>query len=217
MVTTATQCWARAATVDPACAPTGLAAYASLPTAVTFWLTPTSWCVCVAPATKVRSLSRMFCLQRFKCKASSSLHLAHTSHKQHSVISLLTSRGNVNVCLCYKFKLVYSLCCRSLCITSVQVPDVMSALQVTSGTLRCLEGVACPASVTTTLTCMTPAPVMPRQASVSNVCITPMGTAASTANWVTMATQPRRAAGVSVAAFPGFITLTFVSGGATTR
>lgn len=146
---------------------------------------------------------------------SSCLHLTHTSQpKQHfsaSVISLQASWGNVNVCLCLNVFKRFKTVCIALSSYSVshicwfappppQVPGVMSAPQVTSGTLRCLMGAASPASVTTTSTCMTQGPVTHRQAPVTSACITPTGTGASTANGVTTATLPHRAAGVSTAA-----------------
>lgn len=48
-----TQSWVQVATVVPVCARMARAVGASSPTAVTFWLIRTSWCVCAALATKV--------------------------------------------------------------------------------------------------------------------------------------------------------------------
>jgi len=53
MVTMVTQNWVQEATVALVCVQTGHVVVGSLQTAVTFWPTPTSWCVCAATATKV--------------------------------------------------------------------------------------------------------------------------------------------------------------------
>lgn len=73
----------------------------------------------------------------------------------------------------------------------------MSALLVISGTLWCLMGAACPASVTATLICTTPGPVTLGRAPVSSACTTLRATGVSTADRVTTALLRLRAAGVS--------------------
>lgn len=81
----------------------------------------------------------------------------------------------------------------------VQVPGVMSALPVISGTLWCSVGAARPASATTTSTCTTRGHATLKRAPVSGACTTLRATRVSTANWVTTATLPLRAAVVSTA------------------
>lgn len=83
----------------------------------------------------------------------------------------------------------------------VQVPGVMSALPVISGTLWRSVGAARPASATTTSTCTTRGHATLRRAPVSSACTTLRATRVSTANWVTTATLPLRAAGVSTAVY----------------
>lgn len=122
-----THSWAQVATVVLVCVQMGHAVDGSLQTAVTSYITPTSWCVCAAPATKV--------------------------------------------------------------------PGVTSAPPGIMGTLWCPAVAACPASVTTTLTCTTRAPAMYAPVPVSNVFTTPRAMGVSTANWVITATLPHRAAG----------------------
>lgn len=115
---------------------------------------------------------------------SSCLHLAHHKPKQHFA-SPLISLLNLKTLIYFLFPLL------------VQVPGVMSVRLATSGTLRCPVGAACPASATATSTCTTRGRVTLRQAPVSSACTTLRATRVSTASWVTMATLPLRAAGVS--------------------
>lgn len=79
----------------------------------------------------------------------------------------------------------------------IQVPGAMSARPVISGTRWCSVGAARPASATTTSTCTTQSHVTLRRAPVLIACTTLTAMRASTANRVTTATLPLRAAGVS--------------------
>lgn len=115
---------------------------------------------------------------------SSCLHLTHHKPKQHFA-SPLISLLNLKLLIYFLFPL------------RVQVPGVMSVRPATSGTLRWPVGAACPASATATSTCTTQGRVTPGQAPVSSACTTLRATRVSTASWVTTATLPLRAAGVS--------------------
>lgn len=69
MVTMVTQSWVQVATVGPVFALTGHRVDVSFLTAVTFWQTPTSWCVCAAQATKVYKHTQWLVLKfLFLCK-----------------------------------------------------------------------------------------------------------------------------------------------------
>lgn len=93
MVTMVTRSWVRGATVAPACALMGRAVDGSFPTAATFWLT--SWCVCAAPATKVRTHThtpKTHTVHRFVSCRCDTPHLRSSRlHKQIIPLSLKTS------------------------------------------------------------------------------------------------------------------------------
>lgn len=178
MVTMVTQSWVRGATVAPACAPMGRAVDGSFLTAATFW--PTSWCVCAAPATKVHTRApKTHTVHKFvSCRCDTSHFTSSCLHKHipsnyPESLSVLPVSG------------------------AVQVPGATSALPATSATRWCPAAAACPASATTTSTCTTRARVTPGRAPASSACTTPRATPVSTANVVTMAAAPVRAAGVS--------------------